>query len=554
MAEQLSNSRICRNGHQQPHANSKFCIYCGVSLAVSAPQQNNQIPSNNQNPNAIQPQQQNFQQPIQPQNNQRQQNQQPNQNLNNQQQNLQNQQNFQQPQQQNFNNQQQQFNNPQQQNFAQPQNQQQNFVQQNNQLQNFVQQNNQQQFYQQQPPPQQYVAPPSCYTCGGNGEKLDPKAVICKECSWLKPLVPGYRIDSTAFEWAADAKAMATLRAMTPLTAAAKMVSEKVGRRWIESTFNGILLGEKQMPHIYSQAVKAARILGLTHMPDVYLSGERPWDCLTFGTEKDSFIVIGSAIAGNFQSHDLFFLLAREMGHCQAGHALWKSVIRFLIGEQSQAKGFMAGGIMNAIKSPGQLIVNAVEVPLLAWARQAEITADRAALLCIGSEEVARRVLISWSLRSSMLFKQINIKAWLEQQATSEEDGYSKLSELTTSSTPYLSRRLKLLSDFAKSPELEHWRKLITEAIRRSSPPKPAEQPKQLQTPTETKKKSDFIGIKCAECKTAMKVPLKILQGKDELPVKCPNEKCGKVTRLKKSVKTIKANTKKQEENLNYGD
>lgn len=546
MAEQLSNSRICRNGHQQPHADSKFCIYCGTPLNVSAPQQNNQVSPQNQN--AIPPQNQIFQNPVQPQNNQPQQ---PNQDFQNQQQNLQNQQqNFQQMPQQNFNDPQQNFQNQPQQFNNQPQ---QNFVQQNNQLQNFVQQNNQQQFY--QPPPQpQYVAPPGCHACGGNGQRLDPKTVICKECNWLKPLVPNYRIDSSAFEWAADAKAMATLRAMTPLTAAAKMVSEKVGRRWIESTFNGILLGEKQMPHIYSQAVKAARILGLTHMPDVYLSGERPWDCLTFGTEKDSFIVIGSAIAGNFQSHDLFFLLAREMGHCQAGHALWKSVIRFLIGEQSQAKGFMAGGIMNAIKSPGQLIVNAVEVPLLAWARQAEITADRAALLCIGSEEVARRVLISWSLRSSMLFKQINIKAWLEQQATSEEDGYSKLSELTTSSTPYLSRRLKLLSDFAKSQELEYWRKLITEAIRRSSPPKPVSEQKQLNQPAEAKKKSDFIGIKCAECKTAMKVPLKILQDKTELPVKCPNEKCGKITRLKKSVKTIKPKTNQQEENLNYGD
>lgn len=533
MAEQLSNLKICRNGHRQPHADSKFCIYCGIPLSDSAPP-NNQIPSNNQNQNAVQPNNQNFQPPVQSTVNQ---NPPPNQHFQNQQQ-FQQQSNFppQQPPQ---------FNDQPPQNFVPPQNQQQ----------NFVQQNNQQQIYQQPPQYQPYVPPPDCYTCGGNGQRLDPKIIICKECGWLKPLMPAYRIDSTAFEWAADAKAMATLRAMTPLTAAAKMVSEKVGRRWIESTFNGILLGEKQMPHIYSQAIKAARILGLTHMPDVYLSGERPWDCLTFGTEKDSFIVIGSAIAGNFQSHDLFFLLAREMGHCQAGHALWKTVIRFLIGEQSQAKGFMAGGIMNAIKSPGQLIVNAVEVPLLAWARQAEITADRAGLLCIGSEEVARRVLISWSLRSSMLFKQINIKAWLEQQESSEEDGYSKLSELTTSSTPYLSRRLKLLSDFAKSPELEYWRKLIAEAIRRSSEmKKSAEEPKQLKTPTDSSKKPDFISVKCADCKTAMKVPLKVLQGKEELPVKCPNEKCGKITRLRKSVKNIKQKAKQREENLNYGD
>lgn len=409
------------------------------------------------------------------------------------------------------------------------------------------------QYNQQYPNQPQYqpIQPIVCQTCGGNGQRLESKTVICKECRWLKPLIPGYRIDSTAFEWAADAKAMATLRSMTPLRIAAEKVSEKVGRRWIESTFNGILLGEKQMPQIYAQAVKAARIIGMTHMPDVYLSGERPWECLTFGTEKDSFVVIGSAMAGNFQGADMMFLLAREMGHCQAGHALWKSVIRFLIGEQSQAKGFMAGGIMNAIKSPGQMVVNAIEVPLLAWARQAEITADRAALLTIGNEEIARRVLISWSLKSSFLFRHVNIEAWLEQQAATEDDSYSKLSELTTSSTPYLSRRLKLLSEFSNSPELKHWREMIIDAIRRSAPPKPTEKPKK---PEEAKKPSNFIGVKCSACQTPMRVPFAALENKKELPVKCPNKECGKITRLKKSVKPVSPKPKKQEEIMNYGD
>jgi len=54
---------------------------------------------------------------------------------------------------------------------------------------------------------------------------------------------------------------------MKTLNAAAQAVSEKVGRRWIESTFNGVLLGEKQLPQIYGQAVRAARILGMSHMP-----------------------------------------------------------------------------------------------------------------------------------------------------------------------------------------------------------------------------------------------------------------------------------------------
>jgi Zn-dependent protease with chaperone function len=534
MAEQIKQPIICTNGHPQPASNTKFCIFCGTALNVQAVQPNQQ---NNQNAYSKSPQNAQPKQvvvpTVTPPNNQPQP-QFPNQNI--------------QPQAQippSFNQ-----NNPnyQQNQYPPPQ-----------------------QFPQNQP---QFIQALSCYTCGGDGRGLPEKTVICKECRWLRPLIPGYRVDSSAFAWAADAKAMAALRAMTPLNAAAKAVSEKVGRRWIEVTFNGVRLGEKQMPQIYAQAVKAARILGVTNMPDVYLSGERPWDCLTFGTEKDSFIVIGSALAGNFQGIDMFFLLAREMGHCQAGHALWKTVIRFFLGEQGPAKGFMAGGIFNAILSPTALIGGAIEMPLLAWARQAEITADRAGLLTVGSEDVARRVLLSWSLKSAFLYKQININSWLEQQAETD-DGYSRLSELTTTSTPYITcllytsdaadeglemcirdryitPRLKLLAEFSKSPELQYWRKIIVDSIKRSAPPKPTESgDKQL--------KDDVLRSICDACQTPMQIPLKVLEGKSVLPVKCPNPKCGKITRLKnpsesETQKSAVSKTDKPKEIMNYGD
>lgn len=484
MTEQNKTPLICRNGHQQPVSNNKFCIFCGTPLnnlpaQPNQPQvQNNpQQPPANQNPYQQVSPNQNYQPAPQPQ------------------------------------------------------------------------------YLQQQPA--QIIQNVQCYTCGGNGQGLNERSIICKECRWLRPLVPGYRVDSTAFEWAADGKAMAALRSMRPLNAAAKAVSEKVGRRWIESTFNGVLLGEKQLPQIYGQAVRAARILGMSNMPDVYLSGERSWDCLTFGSDKDSFIVIGSALAGNFQGADMLFLLAREMGHCRAGHALWKTVIRFFLGEQGPAKGFMAGGIFNAILSPTALISGAIEVPLLAWARQAEITADRAGLLTVGDEETARRVLLSWTLKSSFIYRQINIEAWLEQQAA-DDGGYSKLSELTTTSTPYITPRLKLLTEFAKSPELQHWRKMISDAIRQAAPPVPPK-PAASPAPPKPAAEPEVIKLKCATCQTPMRVPLKVLEGKKELPVKCPNPKCRKITHLKKKIKPAEkaANALpkiNKEENLNYGD
>jgi Zn-dependent protease with chaperone function len=501
---------ICRNGHRQSVSNSKFCIYCGTPL-TAAQSQPNQAQANHQpNQTPVNPQNQ-FQppppMPVQP---------------------------VQAPVNQNY----------------QPQNQPQNYQQQPNNLPppnlNYNQPPQQAQYIQQQPPAQ-VIQALDCYTCGGSGQNLAEKTIICKECNWLRPLIPGYQVDASAFEWAADGKAMAALRSMKTLNAVAKSVSEKVGRRWIEVTFNGVLLGEKQLPHIYGQAVRAARILGMSHMPDVYLSGERAWDCLTFGSEKDSFIVIGSALAGNFQGADMLFLLAREMGHCRAGHALWKTIIRFLLGEQGPGKGVMAGGIFNAILSPTALIEGAIETPLLAWARQAEITADRAGLLVVGEEEIARRVLLSWTLKSSFLYKQINIEAWLEQQAA-EDDGYSRLSEITTTSTPYIAPRLKLLSQFAKSPELQHWRKMISHSIKQAAP----------KAPTKPAAEPDVIKLKCETCQAAMRVPAKVLAGKNELPVKCPNPKCGKITRLKKKTKLVNAPSApkpdKKKENMNYAD
>ena len=478
MSANPQNFPVCPNGHRQPVAVTKFCIYCGVAVAIAAPV----VPQQPvQPPPPPQPQQ------IPPANGGYQQ--------------------------------QQQFH---------------------------------QQQYQQQPPPpnygqQQYQYPPqyqqpSCRTCGGNGQGLPDKAVVCKECRWLRPLVPGYAIDNAAFAWAADAKAMAALRAIKPLNAAAKAVSEKVGRRWIEVAFNGVLLGEKQMPHIFGQAVRAARILGMSHMPDVYLSGDRAWDCLTFGSDKDYFIVVGSAVAGNFQGVDMLYLLAREMGHAKAGHALWKTVIRFFLGEQGPAKGFMAGGLLANILSPSAMIGGALEMPLLAWARQAEITADRAGLLAVGSEDVARRALLSWSLKSSFIFKQINIEAWLEQQAVDDGD-MLRLSELTTTSTPYIGPRLKLLSQYANSPEFQHYFQRIKATLAQAAPPKP--QPKSPQKE---------LKIKCSSCGAPMKIPMSVLAGKPKLSVKCPDAKCGKVTVVRKNADKAPRLPKLKQENQDYAD
>src|ERR1044072_9630049 len=85
-----------------------------------------------------------------------------------------------------------------------------------------------------------------CSTCGGNGGKLEEKTLVCSECRWLRPLTPNYKLACETFQWAQDGAAMSKLRSIAPLQSVAKTISDKVGRRWIETTLNGIRLGENQ--------------------------------------------------------------------------------------------------------------------------------------------------------------------------------------------------------------------------------------------------------------------------------------------------------------------
>lgn len=382
-------------------------------------------------------------------------------------------------------------------------------------------------------PPQQFQPVMNqvqvCQHCGGQGQRLEAQTIICPKCKWLRPLAAGYVVDPNLFMWAEDGQAMATLRSIAPLNAAAQKISDRAGKKWIETTFNGVRLSEKQMPHVYAQAMKAARLLGLPAMPDVYVSGERPWDALTFGSDTNAFIVIGSSLVASFQGEDLLYILAREMGHVRAGHALWKTVIRFLVGEVRQGRGMGQNGMLGIVGdllSPGKWIENAIELPLLAWARQAEITADRAGLLAVGSEDIARRVLMSWALRSPLLYRQINIAAWMEQQEDDAADQLVALSEIISASTPFLARRLRLMTDFARNPHSQQASTWMRHCAAQTIAQNTTAQPQAAA--------SNDVRFACPACKAAMRIPQTVLSGKGSLNVRCPNPACGNVVTLRK--------------------
>ncbi len=449
-------------------------------------------------------------------------------------------------------------------------------------------------------PPQPVVAPlagtghPLCKVCGGSGAGLSAAEIVCPGCAWLRPLAPGYQLDKAVFLWAQDGQAMSKLQSISALHTVVRNVSDKVGRPWIESTFNAIRLGPRQFPDVWNQAVLAARILGLPKMPDVYISGDQMWNTYTYGTENSSFIVLGTSHLINFAGDELLFVLAREMGHCRAGHALWNTVLRFVAGDVSVHTGLLSNGLINAI-NPTKLIQGAIDLPLMAWSRQSDVTADRAGLMTVGDEALVRRVLLAWSIRSARLLQQVNIEEWLKQESASD-DSMTKFSEMTTSSSMYTTRRLRLLSQAAQETELMRWSQSIQPVRQKLAPVPtqvmpglgvgtvravkagaarlagpsagaatagagalvggasigPARTADAMQgatnqsvaaNPTVAQAPADSIRVICNKCHAAMRVPLAVLRGKTVLNVRCPQCKTVIVLRPKAATPGAQAAT-----------
>jgi len=264
------------------------------------------------------------------------------------------------------------------------------------------------------------------------------------------PLPTDFTLDTNEYEYAGDRQALNALRSLKVANTMVDYIANKLGKPFIEGQFIGsaIRVSEEQFPHIHRLAVQAATVLCMPRLPQIYISGDRFWNSDTYGTGTDSFIVLGSSLARSLTEIELLFVIAKELGHAKSGHAMYRTVAQIVAG--SHSNNLMAGGLLGFLDVK-RLVSLPIELPLMSWLRQSEVTADSAGLLVVGDVDIARKTLVLMSLRAPDLYKQINLDVWLKQQ--DDLDGkVSSLNEFVSQSSPYVSRRVRLLDEYSKTP------------------------------------------------------------------------------------------------------
>ncbi len=180
---------------------------------------------------------------------------------------------------------------------------------------------------------------------------------------------------------------------------------------------SSVRVNERMLPRIYEKFRWAMDILDLDEElaarglpePELYVTQNPLPNAITAGTDQ-TFIVLHSSIVEGFDERDWLYVIGHELGHVKAGHVTYLTVALILV------------LFLKAIRIPG---VDMLRIPLLEWVRKAELTADRAAALCV-QDAVACQALhmkLAGGVRS--MFDEMDLDEFVRQV-----DLYSEREEL----------------------------------------------------------------------------------------------------------------------------
>ena len=238
-----------------------------------------------------------------------------------------------------------------------------------------------------------------------------------------------------AYAYPGDQKVLRTLGQITPVTlvveAAVRLQKDLLRSELLGTT---VKVTERQFPKLHQIVVACAARLQIP-VPTVYVSPDvGVLNAHTFGTNEDSFIVINGVLVDHLTDEELHFVIGHECGHIQNNHVVYMTALYYLM--------YAANAFVRWVVTPATMA-------LQAWARQAEVTCDRAGLLCCGEMDPAVSALTRLALGSHRLAEKLDIEEYLKQLDEGRE-GMGRVMELFRTH-PYLPKRVEALRLFAQT-------------------------------------------------------------------------------------------------------
>src|SRR3954470_21603175 len=232
-----------------------------------------------------------------------------------------------------------------------------------------------------------------CRYCGQRNQiRTDSGDARCGRCPLPLSDAPHKKfahLDKDQYIHPADRRALAALRAIPGIDTALKKLLAVTGESAIRVIFtaSAVKVTPYQCPDLYAKLQIACTTLGVD-MPELFVQQSPIVNAFTGGVERP-VIVLHSSLIERLTDEEVLAVVAHEVGHIHAEHVLYLTAARLL--------EFIANTALAATpiaKIALELMSMTMRSALLAWARRAELSCDRAALLVTQDPHVIGRTMM----------------------------------------------------------------------------------------------------------------------------------------------------------------
>lgn len=242
------------------------------------------------------------------------------------------------------------------------------------------------------------------------------------------------RDDAARYAYASDVAMLQSFQRIRPVELAAAAVV-RTGKEMLRGQLLGqaVKVGPRQFPRLHHIAQHCAGALSVA-VPQMYVVNSPVVNAMTFGTDEESFIILHSALVDALDDDELTFVIGHETGHIQNKHVVYGTALQIL----TQGFGMFLGPL-----------IEPALIALRTWYRRAEITCDRAGLLCSRSLDAGVASFMKLAVGSRRLYEEMDVESYLAQLEEGQTS-VGRFSELFATH-PFLPKRIQALRAFADS-------------------------------------------------------------------------------------------------------
>lgn len=213
---------------------------------------------------------------------------------------------------------------------------------------------------------------------------------------------------------------------------------------------HALKVGPTQFPEVYQMGCDCARILGIG-IPNIFILNEPSMNAFTYAfDDMEPMIVIHSGLYERMTPGELRCVIGHECGHIHNQHGVYNMLGTLLLEAGLNSLGSFVP--MELLK----LLTLSSQLALKTWSRAAEVTCDRAGMIC--AENLQDSYSVQAKLMYGAAFGEHTVDyAAIREQLENQVNNLSKYAELNYDH-PSGARRIAAEMEFAECEVLYQWR------------------------------------------------------------------------------------------------